>query len=384
MTRQFTGYIEGYYGKLLQWEERAHLLNAVASAGMTSYFYAPKEDDRHRQFWRKPYDPAWNHAFGKFTDIARAINVQVIAGIAPGLDFEFSSLTHAHDASSDFTILLKKARQFVACGADFIALMMDDIAADFDLRAGSFKSEGEAHAILTNKLGEALDVPVIVVPRIYADCLITFDDLQSIAYLKDLVSNLDPHRKVVYCGEEIIAKLPNHDDSGYLDPTKVILWDNFYANDYCPRRLFLGPWRVVSHPNVMLNLTGMVQTDLLLINLMVVAQNRGGRGLPGGKEAWCEVISNAGVPDAFFDIAYYFDAPHGFDSSFDMPSQEDALTALELLLWRWKSPLQREWYSSMMGLKQDILMADAQLPFERIKKTQLWPLTIQLGASGIK
>ena len=48
----------------------------------------------------------------------------------------------------------------------------------------------------------------------------------------------------------------------------MIIWDNFYANDYCPRRLFLGPWRAVNLPDVMLNPTGMIETDLLLLDLM--------------------------------------------------------------------------------------------------------------------
>ena len=23
--------------------------------------------------------------------------------------------------------------------------------------------------------------------------------------------------------------------------TKIIIWDNYYSNDYCPRRIFVGP-----------------------------------------------------------------------------------------------------------------------------------------------
>ena len=38
----FTGYIEGYYGKLLAWHDRDRLLDGLEAVGMTSYFYAPK------------------------------------------------------------------------------------------------------------------------------------------------------------------------------------------------------------------------------------------------------------------------------------------------------------------------------------------------------
>ena len=38
------GYIEGYYGKLLTWDERSRLLKQMQRLGMTGYLYAPKED----------------------------------------------------------------------------------------------------------------------------------------------------------------------------------------------------------------------------------------------------------------------------------------------------------------------------------------------------
>ena len=76
------------------------------------------------------------------------------------------------------------------------------------------------------------------------------------------------------------------------------------------------------------------------------------------------------LPSAFFTVAYYFDAPYGFAPKFAVPSLEMALEAVDQLLWQWKSPLQREWYTVLMGLKQDLLIADQQMPDERIAKTQ--------------
>lgn len=382
--QQFTGYIEGYYGRLLDWQDRERLLVGLAAVGMNSYFFAPKEDACHRQFWRQPYELAWKKAFSQFTVSAAAKKIQVIAGIAPGLDFDFASLDQVDGPDTDFSILLEKAKHLLECGAKFIALMMDDIAADFDLRAGSFSSEGAAHAALTNRLGAALASPVIMVPRIYADSLITTDDHHSVTYLEDLAADINPHHKMVYCGEEIVAVSPDPDKGGYLNPANVILWDNFYANDYCPRRLFLGPWRVVNQPNVMLNPTGMIETDLLLLDLMATAWknidgNSNVRGKIGSEKAWRYAINKKAVPDAFFVIAHYFDAPSGFVPLFTEPTTDSALAALETLLWHWKSPLQREWYGCLMGLKQDILLANGQLQPERIKKTQLQPFAIHFN-----
>ena len=383
----FTGYIEGYYGKLLEWHDRDRLLDGLEAAGMTSYFYAPKDDAFHRQFWRQTYDAAWRRAFKRFTGKAVTKDIQIIAGISPGLDFDFASLDQADAAGGDFNILLDKALMLLADGANVIGLLMDDIAADFDLRAGSFTSEGAAHAALTNRLGAALNAPIILVPRIYADSLIKSDDPQSKTYLKDLARDLEPHHKVVYCGDDIVAVQPGNDRDGCLHPSKVIIWDNFYANDYCPRRLFLGPWRAVNLPDVMLNPTGMIETDLLLLDLMSLFKNKRQKNegylRPEHLALWRKTISKRGVPDAFFVISYYFDTPHGFPMNFVRPSSDDALAALEILLWRWKAPLQREWYSCLMGLKQDILLSDGQLSLERLEKTQLQPLVSRVNSLDV-
>ena len=384
MTLIFTGYIEGYYGRLFDWRDRNRLLGGVAAAAMTSYFYAPKEDAFHRQFWRQPYDKAWHSEFTQFAATAAAKNIHLIAGIAPGLDFDFASLDASTDQKNDFTILVVKARQFLANGASMIALLMDDIAADFGARSGSFTNEGRAHAALANRLGLAIDAAIIIVPRIYADSLITPDDTQSFTYLEQFVGHLDPQHQVVYCGDDIVAPRPFGDAGGHFDPASIIIWDNFYANDYCPRRLFLGPWRSADMPHIMLNPTGMIETDLLLLGLVAGARDQGGRGSEAGKIYWRELIQKAAVPDVFFDIAAYFDAPYGFAAEFPMPSAKTALAALEILLWRWKSPLQREWYPHLMGLKQDILLANGELPLERIGKTQMAPLARQLAGFAAK
>ena len=50
-----TGYIEGYYGKLLSWENRKLIVQSLKKNKMNTYFYAPKEDKNHRLNWREKY-----------------------------------------------------------------------------------------------------------------------------------------------------------------------------------------------------------------------------------------------------------------------------------------------------------------------------------------
>ena len=55
-----------------------------------------------------------------------------------------------------------------------------------------------------------------------------------------------------------------------------------------------------------------------------------------------------------------------------LPDTTPALAALDQLLWRWKSPLQREWYPLLMGLKHDLAIGDNTLPLIRLQKPN-WP-----------
>ena len=174
-----SGYIEGYYGRLFDWPARHELVAVMASLGMNSYLYAPKDDAAHRFAWRTPYDAEWLSGFADFVAAAARQNIDVMAGIAPGLDFNFAELEKTRNG--DFACLVKKAEQLSADGVSHIVLLMDDIAADFDNRAGPFQSEGTAHAALANHLMQAVDRPVVVVPRIYADSLVDVADPNSLS-----------------------------------------------------------------------------------------------------------------------------------------------------------------------------------------------------------
>ena len=354
-----SGYIEGYYGRLFDWPARHELVAVMAGLGMNSYLYAPKDDAAHRFAWRTPYDAEWLSGFADFAAAAARQNIDVMAGIAPGLDFNFAELEKTRNG--DFACLVKKAEQLSADGVSHIVLLMDDIATDFDDRAGPFESEGTAHAALANHLMQAVDRPVIVVPRIYADSLVDVADPNSLSYLKDLTAKLAPDCPIVYCGNDIVAHRIGGDASGHIADSRMLIWDNFYANDYCPRRLFIGPWRRPAEAsNILLNPTGLIETDKLLLEVMLIGDD---------VDKWRDLLGQY-LPPAFFTVAYYFDAPNGFAPKFAPPPVEVALAAVDQLLWQWKSPLQREWYPVLMGLKQDLLIADQQMPDERIVKTQ--------------
>ena len=68
---------------------------------------------------------------------ARAKQIRILAGIAPGLDFAFD------DDKDDTVALRAKAEQLAGAGADGLVLMFDDISADLSVFDRAGISEGQ-------------------------------------------------------------------------------------------------------------------------------------------------------------------------------------------------------------------------------------------------
>ena len=348
------GYIEGYYGKLLSFEDRNYLLSTLHDLSMDCHLYAPKEDVFHRFDWRRPYPKDWCADFAAFCAAARSKHIRILAGIAPGLDFAF------YNNKDDKAKLRAKAEQLSKAGADGLVPMFDDISADLSVFERAGISEGQAHARLASWLQAETGCPVFLVPRLYADEI----EGDHAAYAADLNQHLAEDITVFTCGVTIVAeKISLPDKAGILAnklTRPLIIWDNLYCNDYCPRRLFTGRWtgRKKADP-ILLNGTGMPETDKLLLGLMA-GQNRK------------NLFAKAGIPAAFTSVESCFWHPvfSGQPRTAAQPEPKRVLEALEQLLWQWKGPLAREWYPYLFGLKGDLLIARGEMENKRIAKTQ--------------
>jgi len=374
------GYLEGYYGKLFSWNERNDLLTFLASLNLNTYCYAPKEDASHRLHWREPYSPQWQESFAHFCKSAQELKVSVVAGIAPGLDFSFEHT----GGSDDFAHLLVKAKTFLNKGADEILILWDDIE-EGEIIASNDRSEGANHADIVNRLSAELGQPVWTVPRVYAAEIPNNGN-----YLEDFFSELQALHTVLLCGNATVASNISIDDlaglscaqpnptpeSGDVDVLKhrTIVWDNYYANDYCPRRLFLGPWSGREQINeYLINPTGLPYTDRLLLDIAVTTHTSSNID-----EDWTQTMERHGVPDAFLSLAPYFLKPFAGDRTVTgkqndldcMNPSEEIDHAIEECLWKWKSPLAREWYPFIFGLKHDLALLRGTLPRDRVLKTQ--------------
>ena len=260
-------------------------------------------------------------------------------------------------------LIFNKINSLLKNGAYEIALLFDDLPNDFNKKFKNIVSEGFIHAALTNQISEKLNKNIFVVPRIYADQLI----VDGKDYLEDFGKKVNKEIIIFYCGKNIVSKEINK-----ITLFKISKLDNFYSNDYCPRRLFLGPLIGRNEvQNIMINPTGLIETDLLIIDIFKATKNS-----MHTKIKWLAVLKKNKIPENFIYISNFFLKPDFGEkpSLNNFKINDKTLEVLDYFLWKWKNPLSREWYPFLLGLKQDLQLYKSELSSERIIKTQTIPL----------
>ena len=379
-TKHYSGYIEGFYGKLLSWDERIKILKALHENNFNTYFYAPKDDPLHRFVWRDKFPISWIRGFKKFALKAKKYNIQLIAGISPGLDFQYE-IKYSKDKNTDFNILCRKLEQLINFGADNVAVLLDDIPNNLVNVCKLHSTEGTVHSNLINQLSRKLLTPVYFVPRVYAFEI----EKKNCNYIKDISIHLDKSNPIFFCGKNIIQK--NIENNVFsqkfnITPNRLIFWDNLYANDYCPKKIFIGTWhKRNSNLNIMVNLTGNIEIDIL--NLYFVAQK--GRNI-SEKKTWHNALKKYAIPYQFLILKKFFSPKNSFslkrDKFFILNSS--FFNDLEYLLWKWKSPLSRELFPYLLSLKQELEIYNNKTKSDRIIKTQTITLARILSKERIK
>ena len=366
--KKIKGYIEGYYGKLLTWKERIKILKSLNKNKMNFYFYCPKEDIFHRLKWRSDYSRNWIKSFKKFCKIAKQYNINIIVGISPGIDFDFKSFVNGN--YSDFKILKRKLNSFIEYGADYTSILFDDIPNNFYQKFG-LKNEGVIHANLMNDISNDFKLNLFTVPRIYSDEMVK----EAPTYLDDFISTINKSTYTFFCGKNIVS---NNFESNIkiiknkIKNGKIINWVNFYANDYCPKRLIIGPWENNNLINKsMINGTGNINTDELILEIVHKTVKKLNK-----IHVWKKILRKNKIPDEFFNISKFFLSPNfSFENEVNQfEHSEETYEVLDFLLWRWKTKISREWYPYLLNFKHDLQILDKSLSFNRILKTQTYPI----------
>jgi len=371
MKNRFFGYIEGYYGRMLSWEERSRIIGALKPLSLNAYLYAPKEDPFHRRQWRKPYPREWIAAFSSLVKKGRAAGISVVPGIAPGLSYDYCS-------AADYTALIRKCAGLAETGARTLCLLMDDIPAHVPASCKkAFSSLGAAHGLLLEKLQADLKktfpgFDLWFCPTIYADELIGNDPAAS-KYLPELAATMPRSVLVLWTGPKVISTEISGSSLSQVSKLfrgNVCIWDNIYANDYCPRRLFIGPYRnrsadlMKSCRGVLLNPTGLAHTDLFLLSLLSGHVNK-----IAPEKAWKSAVERLPVAGDLKTVAPFFDLP-ALALPATVLTRRNLLrvkAALQKLIWEWKGPLHREWYPFLYSLDSDIALLECGSGHKRLK-----------------
>ena len=90
--RQFLcGVVEGFYGRPWTLAQRRDLFEKMEEWGMTSYLYAPKDDCKHRAFWRELYTVEEAEHLQNLISAAHASKIDFYYALSPGLDIAYSN-----------------------------------------------------------------------------------------------------------------------------------------------------------------------------------------------------------------------------------------------------------------------------------------------------
>jgi hypothetical protein len=220
------GVIEGFYGPPWSWEQRLEVSAWCAERGMRDYVYAPKDDPKHRQEWRAPYD---DRELAGFEQFASEAALDLGFAISPGLSIDC-------DAAEDRAALGAKVDQVVAVGARTVVLALDDIP----FGGGP---QGEAHARLTTWLRDHLDgrASLALIPTEYVGT-------RSTPHLDALAAGVPDDVAIGWTGRAVVNDSITVADAQAraesLGGRPPLLWDNFPVNDaVMGDRLFVGPVR---------------------------------------------------------------------------------------------------------------------------------------------
>jgi hyaluronoglucosaminidase len=226
------GVIEGFYGPPWSHSDRLWMLERLGDWGLNRYVHAPKNDPLQRDRWREPYPDDQLAQFAQLIRVGEQAGVCVGFALSPGLSIRYSS-------EEDREALLAKFRGFVALGARFLALTLDDVPSapvhEEDRRA--FGTLGAAHVALANELASAVgsDVTLYVCPTDYTG-------VEASEYLERLGRELAPAIEVGWTGRTVVPPTITAAEAAARAATlrrPPLIWDNVPVSD--------GPMRTMAH-----------------------------------------------------------------------------------------------------------------------------------------
>ena len=198
------GVVEGFYGRPWSMAQRMELFRLMANWGLNTYFYAPKDDLKHRAFWRETYLDSEMPAIRSLIDACLERGLTFVYGLSPGLDIQFCS-------QADRDYIKQRFAQLMDCGCENFALLFDDLPGQLheeDRRAFSSVAEGQCE--VTNDVyrwtrTRTTTSRFLFCPTPYCDRMDRWH-LAGDRYLDTIGQNLDPSIDILWTGPEIVSR----------------------------------------------------------------------------------------------------------------------------------------------------------------------------------
>lgn len=233
------GVVEGFYGRPWTLSQRRDLFEKMESWGMSSYLYAPKDDCKHRAYWRELYTVEEADHLQSLITASTDRNIDFYYAISPGLDITYSN-------SKELATLKRKLDQVVQLGCKAFALLFDDIEAEMSKPdKEAFQSFAAAQVSVTNEIYQHLGQPkFLFCPTQYCTTR-ALPTIASSEYLKTIGSKLAPDIDIMWTGDKVIPRditVASLDEITAVLRRAPVIWDNEHANDYDQKRLYLGPY----------------------------------------------------------------------------------------------------------------------------------------------
>ncbi|XP_076265863.1 O-GlcNAcase isoform X3 [Rhynchophorus ferrugineus] len=248
------GVVEGFYGRPWTTEQRKDLFQKMKKWGMDSYVYAPKDDYKHRAYWRELYTVEEAEHLTGLIQAARDQNIIFYYALSPGLDITYSS-------QKEITALKRKLEQVSQFGCTAFALLFDDIEPEMsEADKEIFQSFAQAQVSITNEIFQHLGQPkFLLCPTQYCSTR-AVPNVTNSEYLNTLGSKLAQEIDIMWTGNKVISRtLTKENIQEITDVLRrpPVIWDNLHANDYDQKRVFLGPYSGRS-PDLIPKLRGVV------------------------------------------------------------------------------------------------------------------------------
>uniref|UniRef100_A0A4W4GGI4 Protein O-GlcNAcase n=1 Tax=Electrophorus electricus TaxID=8005 RepID=A0A4W4GGI4_ELEEL len=232
---------QSFYGRPWTMEQRKELFRRQHKWGLNTYLYAPKDDYKHRMFWREMYSVEEAEQLMTLISAAKEQGIEFIYAISPGLDITFSN-------QKEVSTLKRKLDQVSHFGCKSFALLFDDIdhnmcPADKEV----FSSFAHAQVSITNEIFQYLGEPetFLFCPTEYCGTF-CYPSVAQSPYLRTIGEKLLPGIEILWTGPKVVSK--DITVESIEEVTKIlrrppVIWDNIHANDYDQKRLFLGPYK---------------------------------------------------------------------------------------------------------------------------------------------